>query len=133
MIKSLAGDPEQKPKARATAAEVRERQQALSGLKAATTCLQLQQFPPAELRRAKLAELDQTMHFTLILKQTRATLYALLMQPLISWQPDLDWPAKLERDTQTFFLCAPQHFAAGFGCADRAVPPTRFAALAKSG
>lgn len=66
--------------------------------------VQLQQFPPAETRRHKLAELDQAMHFTLLLKQTRATLYALLMQPLISWQPSADWPVKLERDTQAFLF-----------------------------
>ncbi|MEN9464053.1 MAG: hypothetical protein RL217_234 [Pseudomonadota bacterium] len=66
--------------------------------------VQLQQFPPAKTRRQELAELDQAMHLTPILRQARATLYALLMQPLMSWQPDLDWPAKLERDTQTFLF-----------------------------
>lgn len=60
--------------------------------------------PPSSGRLKTIVDLDRAMHFSDLILQTRASVYAQLQQVLKDWQPPQDWQQLLRAEVHEFLL-----------------------------
>ncbi|WP_419812011.1 hypothetical protein [Bacterioplanoides sp.] len=60
--------------------------------------------PPSVGRLKTISDLDQAMHFSDLILQTRASVYAQLQAVLKNWQPPANWQTQLQAEAQEFLL-----------------------------
>ena len=64
----------------------------------------LRQQPPPANRQQALQQLDQAMHFSALMTQVRASVYADVQQVVEDWQPPEDWQTQVQAQVLEFLL-----------------------------
>lgn len=64
----------------------------------------LRRQPPAASRLQVITELDQAMHFSKLLMNTRASVFAQLQAVLQGWQPPANWQQTMRNESREFLL-----------------------------